>query len=239
MHKPKEERVHEVFESIHEKYDKMNTVISLNQHTNWRRDVMKKMNVSLGASALDLCCGTADWTIQLAEAAGENGYIKGLDFSENMLRAGQEKVARLGFENIELLHGNAMDIPFADETFDFVTIGFGLRNVPDYDTVLREMYRILKPGGLAVSLETSQPEKRVVNKAYSIYFTKVMPLLGKYIAGKYKEYSWLQESTMSFPNKNLLSIMFAEAGFDKVQVSSYSFGAAAAHFAYKGVTEDK
>ncbi len=229
----KEERVHDVFETIYEKYDSMNSIISFNLHKSWRKEVMRQMNVPSGASALDLCCGTADWTLSLAEAAGPEGQVKGLDFSANMLKIGQRKVTQSGWKTIELVEGNAMELPFASNSFDFVTIGFGLRNVPDYDKTLQEMHRVLKPGGVAVCLETSQPEKKSIEKVYSLYFKYIMPRLGKYLAGRFDEYSWLQESTMNFPNKMALAVMFKQAGFKTVTVHSFSMGAAAAHFAHK------
>ncbi|WP_240375598.1 demethylmenaquinone methyltransferase [Bacillus piscicola] len=229
----KEEKVHDVFENIYDKYDYMNSVISFQLHRLWRKDTMKHMAVRPGSSALDICCGTADWTIQLAQAAGPGGSVTGIDFSHNMLSIGRRKIKELGIENVELVEGNAMSLPYDDNSFDYVTIGFGLRNVQDYQTVLEEMHRVLKPGGLAVCLETSQPEQKAFKKLYSFYFRRLMPLLGKYLAGSYDEYSWLQQSTMSFPNKNLLTFLFAEAGFQKVAVKSYSLGAAASHFARK------
>lgn len=157
MQQSKEQRVHHVFEKISENYDKMNSVISFQQHIRWRKDTMRRMNVKLGSKALDVCCGTADWTIALAEAVGPNGEVTGLDFSKNMLKVGEEKVKRLGLKQVNLIHGNAMELPFPDNSFDYVTIGFGLRNVPDYLQVLKEMHRVVRPGGIAVCLETSQP----------------------------------------------------------------------------------
>lgn len=155
MAQSKEERVHQVFESIYKKYDLMNSVISFQRHKAWRKDTMKRMNVQEGESALDVCCGTADWTIALAKEVGPEGTVKGLDFSQNMLKVGREKVSAEGIANIELFHGNARELPFADNSFDYVTIGFGLRNVPDYMTVLKEMNRVVKPWGKVVCLETS------------------------------------------------------------------------------------
>lgn len=144
MGKSKEQHVHEVFEKISTNYDSMNSVISFQQHKVWRNDTMKAMQVKTGSSALDVCCGTADWTIALADAVGSTGKVTGLDFSQNMLSVGKEKVKDI--PQIELLHGNAMELPFEDNTFDYVTIGFGLRNVPDYKQVLKEMNRVAKPG---------------------------------------------------------------------------------------------
>lgn len=227
MTKSKEERVHEVFESISDGYDKMNSVISFQMHRSWRKDTMRRMNVKKGAKCLDVCCGTADWTIALAQAVGENGIVKGLDFSENMLKVGAEKVKP--YPQIELLQGNAMELPFEDNTFDYVTIGFGLRNVPDYMQVLREMNRVLKPGGMAVCLETSQPEVPGYRQLFRFYFKYIMPMFGKLFAKSYKEYSWLQESANDFPGMKQLAFMFRSAGFDRIEYKGYSGGAAAMH----------
>lgn len=229
----KEERVHDVFEKIYDNYDTMNSVISFQLHKRWRADTMKKMAVKKGDKALDVCCGTADWTIALAEATGKEGHVTGLDFSENMLKIGTQKVEKSGLSQINLIHGNAMELPFEDNTFDYVTIGFGLRNVPDYLTVLKEMNRVLKPGGMAVCLDTSQPTMPVYRQLYYFYFKRIMPLMGKIFAKSYKEYSWLQESASDFPGMPELKKLFEEAGFVKVKYKPYSGGAAASHFGYK------
>ncbi|MDG5787603.1 demethylmenaquinone methyltransferase [Evansella sp. AB-P1] len=229
----KEERVHQVFESIYDNYDKMNSIISFQRHLSWRKDTMKRMNVKEGSIALDVCCGTADWTIALGESVGVNGKVFGLDFSKNMLSVGEKKVKEKKLSQIDLIHGNAMELPFDDDTFDYVTIGFGLRNVPDYLTALKEMNRVIKPGGLVVCLETSQPTLLGFKQLYWLYFKYIMPLFGKIFAKRYEEYSWLQESTQSFPTKNELKELFYQAGFDEVSFKSYSGGVAASHFASK------
>ncbi|QOY35856.1 demethylmenaquinone methyltransferase [Anaerobacillus isosaccharinicus] len=231
MAQSKEQKVHQVFETIYKKYDTMNSIISFQRHVAWRKDTMKRMNVQKGNKALDVCCGTADWTIALGQAVGTQGKVYGLDFSKNMLSIGQEKVKSL--PQIELIHGNAMELPFPDNEFDFVTIGFGLRNVPDYMQVLKEMHRVLKPGGKVVCLETSQPTTVGFKHLYNFYFKNVMPLFGKLFAKSYEEYSWLQESTMTFPNKEKLAEMFSEAGFKDLQIKSYSGGVAAMHLGVK------
>lgn len=229
----KEERVHNVFEKISTDYDKMNAVISFQQHIKWRKDTMNRMSVEEGTSALDVCCGTADWTIALAEAVGDEGKVIGLDFSNNMLEMGKQKVQQLGLQQVELIQGNAMDMPFDDDTFDYVTIGFGLRNVPDYMHVLKEMHRVLKPGGMAVCLETSQPTLVGYRQLYYFYFRFIMPIFGKLFAKSYKEYSWLQESAREFPGMKELANMFKTVGFQQVRYKSYSGGAAATHFGMK------
>lgn len=233
MQESKEERVHRTFEKISGKYDLMNSVIIFQRHIAWRNKTMQLMNVQTGKKALDLCCGTADWTIALANAVGPKGQVVGLDFSENMLSVGQQKIDKLKVEQASLIQGNAMNLPYENNSFDYVTIGFGLRNVPDYLQVLKEMYRVLKPGGIAVCLETSQPEQPVIKLAYSIYFQYMMPLFGKLIAKSYEEYSWLQESAKDFPGMKELAKMFKEAGFSDVIIKSHTFGVAATHIGYK------
>jgi demethylmenaquinone methyltransferase/2-methoxy-6-polyprenyl-1,4-benzoquinol methylase len=233
MHESKEERVHHVFEKISGNYDKMNSVISFQQHIKWRNDTMKRMNVQPGSKALDVCCGTADWTIALAEATGPSGEVTGLDFSQNMLKVGREKVEKLKLNHVTLIHGNAMELPFPDNSFNYVTIGFGLRNVPDYLQVLKEMYRVLKPGGIAVCLETSQPTLFGYKQLYYFYFRFIMPLFGKLFAKSYQEYSWLQESARTFPGMKELAGLFKKAGFDDVYFKPYDLGVAAVHIGRK------
>jgi len=233
MGQSKEERVHSVFENIYDKYDKMNSIISFKQHFRWRKDTMKRMNVQEGKKALDVCCGTGDWTIALSKAVGENGSVIGLDFSENMLKVGREKLKQQNIKNTTLIHGNAMSLPFPDNSFDYVTIGFGLRNVPDANQVLREMKRVAKPGGQVVCLETSHVVVFGLKQLFNFYFRVIMPLFGKLFAKSYKEYSWLQESQRDFPDAKKLAEMFREAGLENVHYKLYFGGAAAVHIGYK------
>ncbi|MFJ8245301.1 demethylmenaquinone methyltransferase [Peribacillus asahii] len=233
MEQSKEQKVHHVFEKIYGNYDTMNSVISFQQHVKWRKATMNKMKVPKGAKALDLCCGTADWTIALADAVGETGEVYGLDFSKNMLKIGKEKVQKRKLNQVTLLHGNAMDLPFPDNSFDYVTIGFGLRNVPDYMQVLKEMNRVLKPGGMGVCLETSHPTLFGFKQLFSFYFRFIMPVFGKIFAKSYNEYSWLQESARDFPGMKELENMFKQAGFEQVSYKAHTGGVAATHFGIK------
>lgn len=236
-HQSKEERVHHVFEKIYKNYDSMNSIISFRRHKSWRKSVMKQMNVKKGSSALDVCCGTGDWSIALATEVGTAGEVIGLDFSENMLSVAEQKKNDGAFENLNFIHGNAMELPFADNSFDYVTIGFGLRNVPDYMTVLKELYRVVKPNGKVVCLETSQPTMLGFKQLYYFYFRFIMPLFGKLFAKSYHEYAWLHESTKNFPDKQELKEMFLSVGFSKVIIKSYSGGVAAMHMGLKEINE--
>ncbi|MCI2947557.1 demethylmenaquinone methyltransferase [Staphylococcus caledonicus] len=233
----KKEQVHTVFQNISKKYDRLNNIISFEQHKVWRKHVMKTMNVKAGSKALDVCCGTADWTIALSKAVGPHGEVTGLDFSENMLEVGKEKTKTM--DNIHLVHGDAMSLPFEDNSFDYVTIGFGLRNVPDYLAALKEMNRVLKPGGMVVCLETSQPTMPVFKQVYKLYFKFVMPVFGKLFAKSKEEYEWLQQSTFNFPNKEKLKRMFEQAGFNNIKIRSFTGGVAAMHLGYKQKSSSK
>lgn len=227
----KSEMVHNVFQNVSTKYDKLNDIISFRQHKSWRKYTMKQMKVKKGSVALDVCCGTGDWTIQMAQAVGSKGHVTGLDFSENMLNVAQAKVK--SFNNIELIHGNAMDMPFDDNTFDYVTIGFGLRNLPDFEQGLAEIYRVLKPGGMIVILETSHPTMPVFKQGYTVYFKYIMPLFGKVFAKSMQEYNWLQQSAFDFPDKYKLAKLMANVGFKQIKFKGFTGGVSAMHLAYK------
>lgn len=231
MQTSKERHVHEVFEKISGNYDQMNSVISFQQHSKWRKDTMEKMDVQPGTAALDVCCGTGDWTIALADAVGPGGSVTGLDFSQNMLDVGIEKTK--SYPQVEMIRGNAMELPFPDDSFHYVTIGFGLRNVPDYEKVLSEMYRVLKPGGVIACLETSQPNNMLFKPAFRFYFRFIMPTFGRLFAKSYKEYSWLQESAKDFPGMKELAKLFDRIGFKDVKYKPYTGGAAALHLGTK------
>lgn len=231
----KEQHVHAVFESIAPKYDFMNDLLSFRQHKYWRSFTMRKMNVRPGQSAIDLCCGTCDWTIAIAQASGGGGNVVGLDFSQSMLEVGRGKVDKAGLSGtIELVQGNAMELPFEDNRFDYATIGFGLRNVPDLDKVLSEMRRVVKPGGKVVCLELSKPMKEPFRSIYYFYFEKVLPMLGKMFAKRYEQYKWLPESLAAFPDMVQLGERFEAAGLKDVQIYPLSLGIAALHIGTKG-----
>lgn len=232
--KSKEKFVHQVFESIAKDYDRMNNILSFRRHKAWRKFTMKKMQVKQGETALDVCCGTCDWTIALAQASG-TGKIVGLDFSRNMLEVGQEKVNASGLQDqINLVYGNAMELPFEDNTFDHVTIGFALRNVPDLIRVLQEMKRVAKPGGQVVSLELSKPTWGPFRMLYYLYFGRILPWLGKVFADRYEQYQWLPESLVHFPDyQKLKQIMLQDVGFAHVEVFPLTGAITALHIGKK------
>ncbi|NMO96969.1 demethylmenaquinone methyltransferase [Paenibacillus lemnae] len=230
---PKEQYVHSVFESIAGKYDMMNDLLSFRQHKAWRKFTMKTMNMQPGDTAIDLCCGTCDWTISMAQAS-ETGHIVGLDFSENMLGVGQQKVDREKLhQQITLVQGNAMSLPYDSNLFNYATIGFGLRNVPDYTQVLQEMKRVVKPGGMVVCLELSKPTWQPFKGMYYLYFQQMLPLMGKLVAKRYEQYKWLPESLKLFPGREELAGVFREIGLTNVKAFPLTGGIAALHIGIK------
>lgn len=231
--KSKEQFVHSVFERVAPKYDLMNDIISFRRHKSWRKFTMRKMNVQRGDSALDLCCGTCDWTIAIAKESVD-GEVIGLDFSQNMLLIGMEKIKRQSLDSqIQLVHGDAMKLPFEDDRFNFATIGFGLRNVPDLEQVLREMRRVVKPGGKVVCLELSKPVWQPFKAIYYFYFEQILPLLGKFVARRYEQYKWLPESLKAFPDHRQLAAVFEKVGLTDVSVYPLFGGVAALHIGVK------
>jgi len=231
--KPKEEHVHDVFQQIAPNYDRMNNIISFNRHKAWRKFAMRKMAVSPGDSAIDLCCGTCDWTLSLAEAS-KSGQITGLDFSQAMLDVGRRKIAVDPYgDQITLIQGNAMELPFADNSFDYATIGFGLRNVPDLVQVLKEMRRVVKPGGMVVCLEVSKPTAQPFKGLYYFYFDRILPVFGKVFAKSYEQYKWLPESLKPFPGRKELAQTFRDVGLKQVEDYPLTGGVAALHIGIK------
>ncbi|QSO45732.1 demethylmenaquinone methyltransferase [Alicyclobacillus mengziensis] len=231
----KSAHVKAVFSDIADHYDLMNSVLSFWQHKIWRRFAMKQVNVGKGGQALDVACGTGDWTLSLAKAVGDKGKVVGIDFTREMLNVAKEKLSKRGFLNrtVELVEGDAMDLPFAENSFDVATIGFALRNVPDILTVLTEMTRVVKPGGRVVSLELSKPETPIFRSLYYLYFNHVLPHIGSLAAGSKKSYAWLPESLVDFPDRRNLEKLFRQAGLSDVRSYPLTGGIAALHVGRK------
>ncbi|MFC6274478.1 demethylmenaquinone methyltransferase [Levilactobacillus tangyuanensis] len=229
-----EHQVQQLFNQIAPQYDQMNSLISLGTHRHWRHQVMTTMTIHSGDFALDVCCGTGDWTLALAEAVGPAGHVVGLDFSDQMLWLADRKVRTAGLANrITLKQGDAMTLPYPDNHFNVVTIGFGLRNVPDANQVLRELARVVKPGGQVVCLETSQPTNPVIHAGWQLYFGQLVPLMGRVVAHQYRAYNYLQRSTHQFVDVQTLAKMFQAAGLAHVHYRPFNLGAAAVHFGTK------
>lgn len=226
--------IHQLFENISPRYDLANNLISFFQHKKWRKHAMQLLQAEKGAKALDLCCGTGGWTILLARAVGPKGAVYGLDFSEKMLLLAGQKAGDNSLHNITLCKGDVTSpLPFADNYFDYVTIGFGLRNLGDYQGVMQEARRVLKSGGRLACLETSKPSLPLFKEMYLLYLRFFVPLLGMLLQGCYREYLWLYKSTLAFPHKAKLADDLRDAGFSAVQFCGYWGGTVAVHLATK------
>lgn len=228
-----EKDVHDLFSRVAPHYDRMNNLISLGTQNGWRKKFLRELKVVPGDFALDLCCGTGDITIALAKQVGPSGNVIGLDFNNDMLELADQKIRKQDLQKeIQLRQGDAMHMPYPDQIFDIVTIGFGLRNVPDADQVLKEIYRVLKPGGKVGILETSQPTNPIVKLGWQTYF-KLFPSFARILGAKVSDYQYLSRTTAKFVSAKHLKKMLEEDGFENVQVKKLNLGAGAIHIGIK------
>jgi demethylmenaquinone methyltransferase/2-methoxy-6-polyprenyl-1,4-benzoquinol methylase len=213
--------VHDMFAGIAGRYDAANDVLSFGVHRLWRREIVRRLRIAPGAEALDLCTGTGDLALLLARAAGPNGKVYGVDFVEEMLKLAETKRLRVGDTEsapTTFLRGDAMSIPFPDNSFDIVTIAFGIRNVDDPSTCLREITRVLRPGGRVGVLEFGQPTVPGFSALYRLYSKHLMPAIGGAITGDRDAYVYLPETSKEFPCGVKFASMMTEAGLQGVAV---------------------
>jgi demethylmenaquinone methyltransferase/2-methoxy-6-polyprenyl-1,4-benzoquinol methylase len=224
----KDRAVRAMFAEIAPSYDRLNHLLSANVDRRWRRFTVNQLRDVLGrpgALALDLCCGTADLTLELARRA----RVIGCDFCHPMLLLGRDKVAESGAARAWLAEGDALRLPFADESFDAVTIAFGLRNLAQVERGLQELFRVLKPGGRAAVLEFSRPVLPVFREAFEFYFHRILPRIGALLSGSGAAYRYLPASVRAFPDQARLAEMMRAAGFADVRYHNLSGGIAALH----------
>jgi demethylmenaquinone methyltransferase/2-methoxy-6-polyprenyl-1,4-benzoquinol methylase len=230
----KAHRVAEVFHSVAEKYDLMNDLMSLGIHRIWKKLAIDLLSVREGHQVLDIAGGTGDLTAKISKKIGSRGKVILSDINSSMLSVGKNRLIDLGiFKNIEFVLADAEKLPFADNTFDRMIIGFGLRNVTDKDAALRSMFRTLKPGGRAIVLEFSKPTLPGLKPLYDTYSFKILPWLGKTILNDEDSYRYLAESIRMHPDQATLKNMMENAGFEKCDVHNMTGGIVAIHQGYK------
>jgi len=227
--KDKQNLVNNVFNSVADKYDLMNDITSFGIHREWKNNLINWMAPQKNQKLADIAGGTGDIARKFLNNGGHSAYV--IDINEEMIKSG--KVNKKNLKNIEWLVASAEDIPIDDNTFERATMGFGLRNVTNRAQALKEVYRILKPGGRFICLEFSHVENELIEEIYNFWSFKCMPYIGEKVAGDRSAYTYLVESIRQFPTQPVLSEMFSEAGFSRVKYRNLSNGIVSLHSGWK------
>jgi demethylmenaquinone methyltransferase/2-methoxy-6-polyprenyl-1,4-benzoquinol methylase len=215
--------VRQMFTAIAQHYDVLNTVLSFGLHHYWRQQAVAVSGVPSGARLLDVCSGTADLAIAFARYLGPNGQVIAMDFCAAMLGRGHQKAVQQGIHLISIL-ADAQRLPFGDAVFDAVTVAFGLRNVDDLAIALREMYRVLRPGGTALVLEFGQPHGVVLGPLYRFYSHTILPRLGGWVSGHPEAYTYLPRTAAVFPAGARFVRAMSAQSFTDIQAQALSGG---------------
>jgi demethylmenaquinone methyltransferase/2-methoxy-6-polyprenyl-1,4-benzoquinol methylase len=232
--KDKAGRVGAVFDSVAGRYDIMNDLMSLGIHRLWKRFAIEQCGIRPGQSVLDLAGGTGDLAARLAPLVGPEGKVMVADINAAMLEVGRERLLDQGLAgNLSFTQADAEALPFPDQYFDCVIIGFGLRNVTNKLQALTEMYRVLRPGGRALILEFSHPSTPGLKPLYDFYSFRLLPLMGKVIANDASSYRYLAESIRMHPGQQELESTLQQAGFEATEYFNLSGGIVALHRGYR------
>lgn len=225
MKGPQTEKIRALFDSIAKDYDKLNHILSLGVDKTWRKRAIKVIAEDRPQQILDIACGTGDFSIEIANHTDPRTRVTGLDLSAGMLEVMDRKVAQEGLsERISTQQGNSEAMGFADDSFDRVTIAFGIRNFENREVALREILRVLKPGGRLVILELSVPSNPVLRWCYELYFTKVLPWIGGVVSGEKAAYSYLPASVIKFPGREEWMAIMSSCGYREVRHKAFTFG---------------
>lgn len=220
----KKEGVRKLFDNIAPDYDKLNHILSLNIDKGWRKKAVRNLvDTQEPLKVLDVACGTADFTIEIAQKVAKGSEVIGVDISEGMMAVGREKIKKAGV-SAELLVADCEDLPYADNTFDRISVGFGVRNFEHLELGLSQMCRVLTPGGKLVILELSVPSNAFIRWCYKLYFLKILPAIGGMISGNRGAYEYLPASVLRFPGPEKFIPMLKSAGFAQVDHTSLTLG---------------
>ena len=220
----KKEGVRKLFDNIAPDYDKLNHILSLNIDKGWRKKAVRNLvDTDEPLKVLDVACGTADFTIEIAQKVGKGSEVIGVDISEGMMAVGREKIKKAGV-SAELFVADCEDLPYADNTFDRISVGFGVRNFEHLELGLSQMCRVLTPGGKLVILELSVPSNAFIRWCYKLYFLKILPAIGGMISGDRGAYEYLPASVLRFPGPDKFIPMLKSAGFAQVEHTPLTLG---------------
>ncbi|MEJ2611432.1 MAG: bifunctional demethylmenaquinone methyltransferase/2-methoxy-6-polyprenyl-1,4-benzoquinol methylase UbiE [Candidatus Thiodiazotropha sp.] len=227
-------RVREVFDSVANKYDLMNDLMSFGIHRLWKRHTIELSGVRKGQRVLDLAAGTGDLSARFSGMVGSDGLVVFSDINAAMLERGRDRMADQGrVTNIRYVQTDAQYLPFPDDHFDCVTIGFGLRNVTNKQLALDAIFRVLKPGGRLLVLEFSKPTNQPLQKIYDLYSFNLLPKIGKWVTQDEESYRYLAESIRMHPDQETLKGMLQHAGFERCDYFNLTGGVVAIHRGYK------
>ena len=222
-----------VFDSVANKYDLMNDLMSVGIHRLWKRATVQMSNLKENDTVLDVAGGTGDLAILFSEIVGNQGEVYLSDINEKMLEIGRDRVLDSGLLNVKSLVADAEDLPFPDNSFDCISIAFGIRNVTNKDKALKEFNRCLKPDGRLLVLEFSKPESSLISDLYDLYSFNVLPHLGQWIAGDSESYEYLAESIRMHPNQDEFLKMMDDADFINTEYQNMTGGIVALHYGDK------
>ncbi len=223
-------KVADVFHSVASNYDLMNDLMSAGVHRLWKRMTIEMSGVRPGNKVLDIAGGTGDLAAKFSRIVGKDGYVVLADINDSMLKVGRDRLMDLGVvDNVKFSQSDAQHLPFPDNTFDIITIAFGLRNVTDKELALKSMLRVLKPGGRLLVLEFSKPGNPVLSKIYDTYSFSILPKLGKLFADDAESYQYLAESIRMHPDQQTLMGMMDEVGFTNTDFHNMTGGVVALH----------
>lgn len=217
-----------MFGDIAGRYDFMNGLITAGRHRKWRRLGAAAAGLTPGDKALDLCCGTGDFAFSLYDCIGPAGSVTGVDFSRRMLEVATEKSRQLG-KPVDFRWGDATQLEFDDDFFTAVTVGFGVRNIPDLDGVFTEMKRVTRPGGRVVCLEITQPDRQPFKSFYRLWFDRIVPAAGLLISRNRDAYTYLPASVRRFPPAPELAAVMKRNGLESINYQLLAGGIIALH----------
>ncbi len=230
--KSKKEQVADMFDNIAPKYDFLNQLLSLGIHKSWRRKSINLLKEFHPKTILDIATGTGDFAIEAIRLNPDK--VVGVDISEGMMKLGKEKIKKLGLQNkIKLKSGDSENLPFADNSFDAITVGFGVRNFENLEKGIQDIYRVLNNNGTLVILEFSKPKKFPIKGLYNFYFKYITPFVGKVFSKDNSAYAYLPESVKAFPEDFEFINILNKAGFKETKAISLTFGIASIYFCKK------